>query len=129
MTRTLSIRLVPEAAQAELVFRYDEEIVAVIRALRQRRWHPARRLWTVARSEIDGLCRELERHGVRVTVQRESSAPRRERSMPTVLAISEVKRAARPREPGHHTDLHTRHSPRPGPDPQPARHARRTAVR
>lgn len=69
MMRTLSIRLVPEAAQAELVFRYDPEIVAVIRSLRQRRWHPERRRWTVARSEIDGLCRELERRGVHVTVQ------------------------------------------------------------
>jgi hypothetical protein len=68
MMRTLSIRLVPESAQAELVFRYDPEIVAVIRALRERRWHPDRLRWTVAQSEIDGLCRELERRRVRVTV-------------------------------------------------------------
>jgi hypothetical protein len=50
------------------VFRYDPEIVAVIRSLRERRWHPRHRRWTVARSEIDGLCRELERRGVHVTV-------------------------------------------------------------
>lgn len=71
--RTLSIRLDPGAAQAELIFRYDEEIVAVIRALRERRWHPERRCWTIARSEIDGLCRELERRGVLVTVQGDGS--------------------------------------------------------
>lgn len=59
MMRSLSIRLIPDAAQAELVFRYDPEVVAVIRSLRQRRWHAERRRWTVARSEIDGLCREL----------------------------------------------------------------------
>jgi hypothetical protein len=29
----------------------------VIRSLRERRWHPERRRWTVARGEIDGLCR------------------------------------------------------------------------
>src|SRR5690606_30799297 len=52
----------------ELLFRYDPEIVAVVRALRQRRWHRDRGRWTVARSEIDGLCRELERRGVHVTV-------------------------------------------------------------
>ena len=66
--RTLSIRLIPGAAQAELVFRYDPEIVAVIRTLRERRWRAGRRRWTVARSEIDGLCRELERRGVPVTI-------------------------------------------------------------
>ena len=68
MMRTLSITLVPGAPHAELAFRYDPEIVAIIRALRDRRWHPERRRWTVARSEIDGLCRELERRGVHVTV-------------------------------------------------------------
>lgn len=68
MMRTLSITLIPGSPHAELSFRYDPEIVAVIRALRERRWHPERRRWTVARNEIDNLCRELARRGVHATV-------------------------------------------------------------
>jgi integrase/recombinase XerD len=68
MTRTLSMRLLPGSARAELVFRYDPEIIALIRTLRDRRWHPERRCWSVARVEVDSLCRELERRGVAVAV-------------------------------------------------------------
>jgi integrase/recombinase XerD len=66
--RTVTIHLAPDAPGAELEFRYDPEIVKVIRGLRQRRWHPERRRWTVASAEIGELCAKLERLGVRVRV-------------------------------------------------------------
>lgn len=66
--RTVAIRLPQDAAEADLVFRYDPEIVSVVKALRRRRWHADRRRWTVARDEIDVLCAGLARIGVRAEV-------------------------------------------------------------
>lgn len=86
--RSLSIRLGSDAARAELVFRYDPEVVAVIRSLRERRWHPERRRWTIARSEIDRLCSELARRGVHVTVE--------DHSPPTLDASTQISAATAP---------------------------------
>jgi integrase/recombinase XerD len=63
-----TVRLLPSAdrSSAELEFEYDAELVAVVRALRQRRWHAGRRRWIVARSELEKLVIELERRGARV---------------------------------------------------------------
>jgi hypothetical protein len=43
--------------------RYDAELVQIVRSLRRRRWHPGRRRWIVARSELEPLVSELFRVG------------------------------------------------------------------
>jgi hypothetical protein len=48
----------------ELEFDYDPELTAMVRALRQRRWHPARKRWLVARAKLDAFLAELPRVGV-----------------------------------------------------------------
>jgi hypothetical protein len=62
--RTVRIHASADRSTAELEFEYDAEIVQVVRSLRQRRWQPGRRRWTVARSELERLVAELTRIGV-----------------------------------------------------------------
>lgn len=87
--RIVTIHLRPDAAEAELEFRYDPEIVDAIRGVRQRRWHAQRRRWTIARAEVDSLCAGLERIGVRVQV----TQPMRARKRPARVELS-AERAA-----------------------------------
>ena len=94
MRRTLSIRLVPETDRAEVLFSYDPKIVDVIRALRDRRWHRDSQRWTVGRSEISDLCRELARRGVLVNVQGQDAPRRGKRSRRIALpAVREAQLA------------------------------------
>jgi site-specific recombinase XerD len=58
----------------ELEFRYDEEILAIVRALPGRRWDHERRRWLLPVLYVDGLTAELHRH--RVDVHRGSSTAR-----------------------------------------------------
>jgi integrase/recombinase XerD len=62
--RTVKLLPTGHPSTAELEFAYDDEVIAVVRALRQRRWNRDRRRWVIARSEIDPLQCELERRGV-----------------------------------------------------------------
>jgi integrase/recombinase XerD len=64
--RTVRIHASTDRSNAELEFTYDAELVQIVRSLRQRRWHPGRRRWIVARSELERLVSELTRVGAAV---------------------------------------------------------------
>jgi hypothetical protein len=44
-----------DPSTAELEFEYDAELLQIVRSLRRRRWHPGRRRWIAARSELEPL--------------------------------------------------------------------------
>ena len=62
------VRLLPSSAPGcvELAFQYDREVVAVVRALPERRWNGKRRRWIVPARAVPGLRRELEGLGHRI---------------------------------------------------------------
>jgi integrase/recombinase XerD len=64
--RTVTVLPSSQKRCVELAFEYDDELIEVVRGLRQRRWDARRRRWIVSVTEIDVLARELDHRRVRL---------------------------------------------------------------
>jgi hypothetical protein len=70
----VTIHLACDTATAELEFRCDREIVAVVRGLPRRRWNPQLRRWTIASTEVSDLYARPEALGVQAQVAHAAQA-------------------------------------------------------
>jgi hypothetical protein len=91
--RTVRIHASTDRSNAELEFAYDAELVQIVRSLRQRRWHPARQRWIVARAELERLVAELTRVGAAADL---GSAFRHSPHLQRPMATLPAERAEQP---------------------------------
>ncbi|HUF49576.1 MAG TPA: tyrosine-type recombinase/integrase [Longimicrobiales bacterium] len=82
-----TVRILPSNSpdSVELEFRYDAELVEIVRGLRTRRWHAASRRWIIAHTDVGKLVAELERRDVRVRMAPGLRAVRNAATQPDAL--------------------------------------------